>query len=154
MLFWRLTDKHTRPSIKLWNAETVCIQMTFTMHFLGFLSFCCTAGHVKRKRLEQTAVLTQDKCSAFGLKLFPQRLPLYSQAAGSAALSVCQLAHRVPYLHCNTHTSDESAYHMVNFIPPSLHLGVSLEPYKPKEISFITSFGGQRAEREVASYVT
>lgn len=40
-----------------------------------------------------------------GLKLFPQRLPLYSQAAGSVQACVFVSWHsREPYMHCHTHT--------------------------------------------------
>lgn len=121
------------------------------MQFLGFFCFCCTAGHVKRKHLEQTAVLTQDKCSAFGLKLFPQRLPLYSEAAGSAASSVCQLAQREYHTCTVTHTPVMNLRIIWSVLShpccASLHLCVSLDPYKPKETSFITCFGGAESRK-------
>lgn len=44
-------------------------------------------------------------CKINAVKLFPQRLPLYSQAAGSVQACVFVSWHsRVPYMHCHTHT--------------------------------------------------
>lgn len=76
------------------------------------------------------AVLTQDKCSAFWLKLFPQRPPLYSQAAVSAALSVCEST-----IHALQHTAVMNLHHMLHFIPPLLCcciLGWSIQRKYPK----------------------
>lgn len=93
----------------MWNRETICIEMSFRMQRLrrDDAAFHRRAAplhrhhHVQKgDRMENAAVLMWDNCSGFGLRLFPQRRPLYSEGS---CLCVCQLALK-SIIHAHTHT--------------------------------------------------
>ncbi len=128
-----------------------------------FLQACRTADYVQKEPFGKRCFVNANKCIAFGLQLFPQRLPLYSEGSWlCTGLCVCQLALKRT-IHAQSHTRDESVYCPVCSIPAELlRLGFSTHKRKypssqvwdkcsQKEEKDKIAKRKSRAEREVAS---